>query len=286
MSNIETVFGANGSMKNKAIHVGTVRAYNRLFVEDEAYFSSNVGVDGTIEAKGGVKIGNTVLTEALLNKSTTGVEGVVDTFEEPSSKKLKMNSDGVTLQHEYKSIGKFLKANAVASQNQIVTPTGFLAQTGDNNTAKQSFMLPGIVGTDDLHVTNLHARGYDKTKTGSSAVTNEINIPTAKLNVTEIGSTTGSTTISSSSLVIDGNISGSSTEGVKLGTATVTGDLTITGKTDLNGNVVFAKDVTIPTLTVTNKLITQGTVTGGTSTSFDKISVNQIETNTMALLHF
>ena len=57
MSNIETVFGANGSMKNKAIHVGTVRAYNRLFVEDEAYFSSNVGVDGTIEAKGVSRLG-------------------------------------------------------------------------------------------------------------------------------------------------------------------------------------------------------------------------------------
>ena len=289
MSNIETVFGSNGSMKNKAIHVGTVNVYNHLNVEDEASFSSDVTVAGSITAEKGIKIGQTTLTEDIINKSSSGVDGVATSINySPSPKRMKMTDDGNA---DYANdipksglnvdtnVGKVLHVNALACENQIVTPTGLLVE--DISNAQYSFMLPNVSGTDNLHVDNIYSKKFDRdTSEDPASNPNEIKVHASTLRLNQIGGINGDVTITDG-LQVKGQIGNINVDSITVGDSqNNTGDLTVYGDTTFNNAVTFNGKgiVSIPNLKVTDTIALPSNVTGSSSVN-DEIQTDKISAN-------
>ena len=288
MSNIETVFGSNGSMKNKAIHVGTVNVYNHLNVEDEASFSSDVTVAGSITAEKGIKIGQTTLTEDIINKSSSGVDGVATSINySPSPKRMKMTDDGNA---DYANdipksglnvdtnVGKVLHVNALACENQIVTPTGLLVE--DISNAQYSFMLPNVSGTDNLHVDNIYSKKFDRDAKQSDSNPNEVSVHATTLRVNNIGGINNHDMTINSGLQVKGQIGDINVDSITIGDSkSKTGNLTIYGDTTFGSNVTFKSTgtVTIPNLEVTGSLTAPNST--GTTTANDKIKTDKISAN-------
>ena len=74
MGSIANAFSQFGSMSHANVHMGKVKIYNELDVEDNAHFESDVTVDGTLYANG-IKLGTTTITESDFQKSITVLMG-------------------------------------------------------------------------------------------------------------------------------------------------------------------------------------------------------------------
>ena len=90
MGSIANTFSQFGSMSHANVHMGKVKIYNELDVEDNAHFESDVTIDGTLYAKG-MKMGETTVTEEDIANLKKGVNEVIDDASvAPYKKKVKL----------------------------------------------------------------------------------------------------------------------------------------------------------------------------------------------------
>lgn len=293
MGSIETAFGSEGYMKTKNVHVGHLIVHDTLDVDDMATFQDDLQVQGTVIAKNGVKIGDTMFTEDKLNKSTTGFSGVMDTWEEPSNKKFKPDSSGRLdsgIPDDPASDKNILMADTILTKNQIVTRTGLLVgYTGKEkekanggavgSEVDDSFILPDRMSSENMYVDNIHERTKDK----------GVNVQNT-LYVGAVGTKAsgGAITIDADVKLKDGKSMGSTTlTSVVTGAPITKGPLPGDGDLIVQGNATFKKAVTFEDKTqlvdIPNLKVGDLTVTGkstGTGNSSDTITTNEIKVKT------
>ena len=293
MGSIETAFGSEGYMKTKNVHVGHLIVHDTLDVDDMATFQDDVQVQGTVIAKNGVKIGDTMFTEDKLNKYTTGFSGVMDTWEEPSNKKFKPDSSGRLdsgIPDDPASDKNILMADTILTKNQIVTRTGLLVgytgkekekanKTTPGSEVDDSFILPDRMSSENMYVDNIHERTKDK----GVNVQNTLYVGTVGTKASG-----GAITIDADVKLKDGKSMGSTTlTSVVTGAPITTGPLPGDGDLIVQGNATFKKAVTFEDkyqlVDIPNLKVGDLTVTGkstGTGNSSDTISTNEIKVKT------
>ena len=251
MGSIETAFGSEGCMKTKNVHVGNLFVHDKLTVDNEATFKEDVKVQGTVIAENGVKIGNTMFTEDKLNKSTTGVSGVMDTWTEPpSDKKFKQDNSGRLdsgIPDDPASDKNILMADTILTKNQIVTRTGLLVgytgkekekanKTTPGSEVDDSFILPDRMSSENMYVDNIHERTKDK----GVNVQNTLYVGTVGTKASG-----GAITIDADVKLKDGKSMGSTTlTSVVTGAPITKGPLPGDGDLIVQGNATFKKAVT------------------------------------------
>lgn len=293
MGSIETAFGSEGYMKTKNVHVGHLIVHDTLDVDDMATFQDDLQVQGTVIAKNGVKIGDTMFTEDKLNKSTTGFNGVMDTWEEPSNKKFKPDNSGRLdsgIPDDPASDKNILMADTILTKNQIVTRTGLLVgytgkekekanKTTPGSEVDDSFILPDRMSSENMYVDNIHERTKDK----GVNVQNTLYVGTVGTKASG-----GAITIDADVKLKDGKSMGSTTlTSVVTGAPITKGPLPGDGDLIVQGNATFKKAVTFEDksqlVDIPNLKVGDLTVTGkstGTGNSSDTITTNEIRVKT------
>ena len=202
MGSVATAFGSTGSMSHANVHMGKVKIYNELDVEDKATFEGDVEVQGTLITNR-MQLGETVITEKDFKKLKKGVNGVIDDASlAPAEKKLKLEEcqDQAEVNTGYKETNDttdeddYLQVKGVVSQDQVFSHAGFVTTdpnfviTGTDEQGNpvgdfdrlSSIVTPNAVATDNLVFKNLIARDYDLSVT-SGGVPNEINVKAQKI---------------------------------------------------------------------------------------------------------
>lgn len=261
-------------MSGQDMVVKKLTVQNGCEIEDYTKIAADLTVEGTVYANKGINVDGHSFTGEQLKRAVDGFDGMLDKWDgEPANKclRLEKNEDDDTKWNELyhntnkDDTGDFLIANAIASRQQIATPTGFIAQTNDYKAdgtdlgmKHRSFMVPNAVGTENLLTDNIYPLN------GDTVTVQADNLAVNNLTAADGDSINVRSKINFTAGVGDLNID----------------NLTVNNKTTLGPDVEFTGDssssITYPGTLIVNQIET----TGNEPTIMKDIKVDSISSAT------
>lgn len=261
-------------MSGQDMVVKKLTVLNGCEIEDYTKIKSDLTVEGDFYAQKGINVGGHSFTGEQLKRAVDGFDGMLDKWDgEPTNKCLRLDKkedDDTKWDELYHNTnkddtGEFLIANAIASRQQIATPTGFIAQTNeykpdgtDLGMKHRSFMVPNAVGTENLLTDNIYPLNGDT-----------VTVQADNLAVNNLTAADGNSINVKSKINLTGGVGDLDID-----------NLTVNDKTTLGPNIEFTGDknssITYPGTFIADKIQT----TGDDPTIMKDIKTNSISSAT------
>ena len=311
--NDQLQFFTDGENRMTITSTGDVSMNQKLILDGDASFNSNLSVNGTLNVTGAVNLTEynneyitnidttnytLIVTEDLSLNGNMNVNGTADIHDT-----LTVN-DTVNLYGNYLNLGQsgqpytvnmdtnsaagltFRVPNATNSSFVVKSSAGDFINlnTGaTNSNLKISSITTTIAGTSGLVVDNDASVGGSLTVTGETTLDDNVSVADGKTLTVGTGASslggsltvTGETTLNDNVSVADGK-----TLTVGTGASSLGGSLTVTGETTLNDNVSVADGKTLTVGTGASSLGGSLTVTGETTLN-ENVSVADSKTLTV-----